>query len=197
MPEGRTRVYMVVGGLALLAAGVAVALVLLIDGGGSAPSETLTRQQFRARGDRICADAHRQFADLQRNQPATAEDAEDLTQALLETAEHERDSLAALAAPPELEQRVGEYLKARGQGIAELRKGLAAAKRGDGDAYLTAQAAVARGQLARERLARQIGFRECSAPIGSRAQLAEDAQPPASESLNAPPTVNNPPTGTP
>jgi hypothetical protein len=197
MPEGRTRVYVVVGALALLAAGVAVALVLLIDGGGSAPSETLSRQQFLARGDRICRDAHRQFADLQRNQPATAADAEDLTQALLETAEHERNSLATLAAPHDLEQRVSEYLKAREQGIAELRKGLDAAERGDGDAYLTAQADLARGQLARERLARRIGLRECSAPIGSRAQLAEDAKPPTSESLNAPPTIKNPPTGTP
>ena len=197
MPEGRTRVYVVVGAMALLAVGVVVALVLLIGSGESAPSETLSRQQFLARGDRICRDAHRQFADLQRNQPATAPDAEDLTQALLETAEHERDSLAALAAPRELEQRVREYLKAREQGIAELRKGLDAAKRGDGYAYLTAQANLARGQLARERLARRIGLRECSAPIGSRAQLTADAQPPASESLNAPPTINNPPTGTP
>jgi hypothetical protein len=195
-PEGSpARRVLTVAAVAVLAVGVAIALVLLIDSGPG--EEGLTRHELLVRGDRICRQAHRQFAHLQRQRPTTAVDAEQLTSTLIGIAENERDELSSLDGPDQLDAKVDRYLRARERGIELLHQGLEAAQQRDGAAYLDAQAKLARDQLERERIARRIGFTQCSRPITSEAELAEDARPPASSALNAPPRVNNPPIGTP
>ena len=90
------------------------------------------------------------------------------------------------------------YLQAREEGIDQMRAGVDAAADRDAFAYEQAQADVAAGQLRRLQLARRVGFTECSRILGERAELADDAKAPSEATpQGAPPTIENPPTGSP
>jgi hypothetical protein len=65
------------------------------------------------------------------------------------------------------------YLNAREQGIALLKKGLAAAQGGNAQAYAAAQAAITKGQVKRLKLARAVGFTECSRPAGATSSTGQ------------------------
>ncbi|MEO8093037.1 MAG: hypothetical protein ABI726_10060 [bacterium] len=183
--------------LAIAVAGALVALTLLLDLGPAADEE-LPPAEFLAQGDEICAQAQRSFEKLQRSEPTTAGEASALTSELLRISEDERDQVSDLRAPVALQQPLERYLDAREQGIEEIRAGLDAADDRDAFAYAKAQAAVADGQLRRRRLAREVGFEQCSRILGERDELAADARPPAEPTPEgAPPTIENPPTGTP
>jgi hypothetical protein len=181
--------------LGILALGVVVALAALLDLGPFA-GEELSRAEFVARADQVCAEAHDEFRDLQRSQPETASEAEALTDALLDVAEDELADVAELNGPDDLDDAIDRYLEAREAGIELLRAGLDAAADQDALAYERAQARLASTQDGREKLAREVGFDECSRPITDREQLRRDAQAPRSTAPSAPPTVSNPPTAT-
>ena len=175
---------------------VLVALAILLDLGPFA-DEDLSEAEFVARGDELCAQAHANFEEAQKSPPRTASEARELTTELLAVAREERDAIADLNAPASLDPAVERYLNARERGIDQIEAGVEAAEGGDTVAYEKAQAGLASGQLKRQRRARRIGFEECSRVLFGREQLGRDAQEPAGADPSAPPTVNNPPTGTP
>jgi hypothetical protein len=174
---------------------VLVAVAALLDL-GPFTDEELTRTEYIARADRICAGAHDEFRDLQRGHPETASEAEALTDELVDVAEDELDDIADLNAPDDLDDAVDRYMEAREAGLELLRAGRDAASDQDALAYERAQARLASTQDGRERLAGGVGFDECSRPITDREQLRRDAEPPPSTSPTAPLTVSNPPTAT-
>jgi hypothetical protein len=184
--------------IAIAALGVAalVAIAIVADLGPFADEE-LSEAEFLARGDEVCREAHEEFEDLQAQNPNTASEAAGLTGSLIEISEGELDQIRDLNAPASVERPLDRYLGSREDGIEQLQKGLEAAEDGDAFAYADAQAKVAAEQVHRLKLAKQVGFTECSRVLFGREQLAADAEPPLSTDPNAPPTVNNPPTGTP
>jgi hypothetical protein len=152
----------VLGALALLAAIVALAAVLGLGPFGDDGDSTLSKSQFTAKGDQVCKAAHDKFVELQKTPPNSAEGAAALTQNLIEISENELSQIRALDAPPEVQPALDRYLQAREQGIAELKKGLEAAQDKNARAYADAQAKIAAGQVQRLKLARAVGFSECS-----------------------------------
>ena len=160
----------------LLVVAVLVTVAALLDLGPFA-EETLTERQFIARADEICGDAHDRFRAVQEEQPQTAIQAQAEAERLISTAEGELAGVEDLHEPDSLSGAVSRYLEARDKGIELLRRGLEAARDNDGDAYAQAQVELARGQLGRLRLAKQVGLSECSQPITSRAKLERDSRP--------------------
>jgi hypothetical protein len=158
----------VLGALALLAA--IVALGALLDLGpfdDDGATTTLTKAEFTAKGDEICKRAHDEFAQLQKTPPNSPEGAATLTQNLIEISEKELGQIHSLEVPPEVVPALNRYLQAREQGIALLEQGLQAAQDENATAYADAQAKIADGQLHRLKLARAVGFSECSRlPVG-------------------------------
>ena len=144
--------------------GVLVALAALLDLGPFADEE-LARAELIARGDEICERAHEAFVELQAEQPQTAREAHELTDQLVGIAEDERDEVADLNGPDDVDELVDRYLDAREEGIDALRAGRDAADADDADAYSEAQAELASAQADRHRLARDVGFSECSRPL--------------------------------
>jgi hypothetical protein len=193
-PSGPTGITAaVVGVLAVL-----LVLIVVLDVGPCA-EERLSEEEFIAKGDELCREAHAEFEDLQRGTPPrTPSDAEELTGALIEVAEEERDAIDDLAEPESLTERVDRYLGARERGIDLLEDGLGAAEDGDAAAYEAAQAELASSQLdPRYDIARAIGFSECSKPLLDRDELERQSEPPEITDVNAPPEINNPPTEAP
>lgn len=190
--NGANRTALAAGVVGLVA--VLIAVAALLDLGPFADDE-LSVAGFLAQGDEICTDAHDEFLELQSGTPRTAEDAEELTQALIDIAEEERDALESLDGPASLDEPVAAYLDERGRGIELLRDGLEAARDDDPEAYEETQSQLARGQVKREKVAKDIGFNECSQPLVEADELERQAEPPAPSDPSAPPTVNNPPTG--
>ncbi len=149
------------GALGLVA--VIVALGALLDLGPFEDEESsLTRTEFIAKGDEVCERAHQQFAELQKTPPNSAEGAVALTQNLIEISENELSQIGALDAPPEVDPALDRYLEAREQGIAVLKRGQEAAQDRNAPAYADAQAESAAGQVRRLKLAREVGFSQCS-----------------------------------
>jgi hypothetical protein len=122
-----------------------------------------------AEGDEICAEAQAEVEELRAEQPRTAQDAARLTEGVIAAYEDELAALEALAVPSELADELDRYVEARERGLAPLRDGLEAARAGDARAYAEAQAEAAAGQVERTRLARAVGFSECSVPAGAPA----------------------------
>jgi hypothetical protein len=182
--------------LAALVLGVLVALAIVF-GLGPFADEELSEAEFVAAGDEICQQAHSGFTKLQGSAPRTASEAAGLTGELVGISRDELDAIRDLNVPAALDQALQRYLRSREQGISQLRVGQAAAEDGDAFAYAEAQAKVAAAQVERLKLAQAVGFSECSRVLFGRDRLAEDAEPPPAADPGAPPTVNNPPTGTP
>jgi hypothetical protein len=182
----------VLGGVGLL--GVLFALAIVFNLGPFTDPE-LSRGELIARGDEICRKAHEAFTGLQRQPPQTGGQAAELTGQLDAIATDELDQIRSLNGPADWDAEIGTYLAARERGIAALREGRDAAEAHDTAGYIKAQAELADSQLARERIARRIGFGECSRPLVGRDQLQQQAEPPVSVEPTAPPTVSNPPAG--
>ena len=157
------------GVLGLLA--VIVALAALLDLGPFEDEEkaSLSKADFIAKGDEFCEHAHDQFAELQNKPPNSAEGAVALTQDLVEISEKELSQIRALNAPPQVQEALDRYLRAREQGIAVLKRGVQAAEERNARAYANAQAEIAAGQVHRLKLAQAVGFSECSAVQGGTA----------------------------
>ena len=178
--------------------GVVLALAALLDLGPCADDDVVTLEEFIAQGDEICARAHDEFLEIQDQAPRTPTDAAEQTSAVIEVAQEEFDAISDLNEPESVSEQVERYLAARQRGIDVLEDGLAAAEDADADAYASLQAELASTQVdPRFEIAREIGFQDCSKPLLDRDELARQAETPAPSDPNAPPTVNNPPTGTP
>lgn len=183
--------------LGIAAAMLLVALVIALDLGPGGEDD-LPEGEFLSQGDAVCADARREFERLQRSQPTTPGQAEELIRNLVGIATDELDQIRELGAPAETEAALDRYLRAREEGIEQMRTGLDAAADRDAFAYEQAQAEVAAGQVHRLQLARRVGFTECSRILGERDELANDAKAPSQATpQGAPPTIQNPPTGAP
>ncbi len=165
---------------ALAALAALIALAALLDLGPFAGSGgQLSKEEFVAKADSICADAHEQFASLQSSQPTTPAEAAVLTGKLLSISEDEFNALDALDVAPAIRPQLDRYLMARKRGIERIRDAYEAAKQADAaqrahrqPAYLRAtaryvrdRAAVARTQVQRLKLARALGLHECSRPL--------------------------------
>lgn len=186
LPGDRRRWALGVAGI--VAALLAVVAILGWPFGGS-----LSRAELIAEGDAICARAHDAFEELQSEPPRTSREATALTEQLIGIAEDEHDEIDSLEPPAELEQPLDRYLGARERGIELLRQGLAAAEAADSRPYEVAQAELAATQRdPRRRLARRIGFEECSQPLVDGAELDRQAEPPRSADPDAPPVVSSP-----
>jgi hypothetical protein len=147
-----------------------VLMVILIGGCGEKEEpEDSSAAALIARGDEICAEARSEVEALRGQEPRKPEEAARLTEGVIATYEREIAGLDALEAPPDLADDLERYLAARERALEPLRDGLGAARAGDARAYAKAQAAAAAGQVERTRLARAVGFRECSVP-GAGAQ---------------------------
>jgi hypothetical protein len=152
--------------LAVVAGAAVLALVAVLLNLGPFKEAELTRGELIARGDEICRKAHDAFTNLQDGPPRTASQAAELTTQLADIAGDEVDQIRALNGPPEFDAEIERYLAARERGIAFLRSGHDAAQARDTEAYVKSQAELARTQRERQRIARRIGFAECSRPIG-------------------------------
>jgi hypothetical protein len=192
-PRRRARLAVAaIAGVALL-----VILAIVFDLGPFA-DEQLSEAEFLARGDEICSQAHEQFREAQSKATGqTPSEAVALTDELIGIAETELEDIRDLGPPDELEGPLDRYLAAREAGIETLSEGRAAAEEANIFEYESAQAKLARGQVKRLQLARAVGFSKCSTLDPSEEAVAADAEPPSATDPSAPPTVNNPPTGSP
>ena len=157
-----------IAGLAALAVLAALFDVWPFDDGGQ-----LTAEEFIAQGDDICSDAHQQFADLQPSPPSTAEEAAVLTGKLLSISEDEYNAILDLREPDELEVEVTRYLQARSDGIDLIRDAYDAAQNDDARAYYRSLKKVSSTQVERLKLARDVGFSECSRPLPALAAASQ------------------------
>lgn len=188
VPPGDRRRW-ALGGAGIIAALLALAAIF----GWWPFGGSLSRAELIAEGDAICARAHEAFEELQSEPPRTSREATELTEQLIGIAEDEHDEIDSLDPPAELEQPLDRYLEVRERGIELLRQGLAAAEAAESHPYEVAQAELAATQRApRRRLARRIGFEECSKPLVEGAELDRQAEPPRSADPDAPPVVSNP-----
>jgi hypothetical protein len=168
-PEGgqstlRGPVVAALAALGLLAVLVALAVVFELGPFGDGGDTSLTKAEFTAKGDQVCERAHDQFAELQPNPPITAQKAAALQDELIQISESELSQIRALDAPPEVQEGLDRYLRAREQGIALLKRGLEAAEDEDAFAYDAIKQKVAAGQVHRLKLSRAVGFTACSRP---------------------------------
>jgi hypothetical protein len=152
----------------VLLAAVALAVAALAnvgpfddEGGGG-----LTRAEFVNQGNAICEQGDQQFAELHKSPPRTPQAAAALTAKVIQLSTQELSSLEALQAPASAKPAFERYLAARRDVIATLHKGETAAQNEDAAGYAQAQAEVAGGQVKRARLAREVGFTQCSRPFG-------------------------------
>jgi hypothetical protein len=148
---------------------ILAALLLVALAGGCGEKEEPEGQSATAaiaEGDRICAEAQSEVDALRAEQPRTPEEAARLTEGVLDAYESELADLQELPVPDELTDELDRYVAARERALEPLREGLEAARAGDAQAYAEAQARAAAGQVERTRLARAVGFTECSVPTG-------------------------------
>lgn len=114
------------------------------------------------KGDEICNQGRERFGQVQAEPPANASEAADQTQQLIEVANSELADLRDLEPPDEQRAAYNRYLEARQRALDLFKQGKDAADNQNGDAYATAQAAVAAGAAKRQQLAQALGFKVCS-----------------------------------
>ena len=125
-------------------------------------TEPLSVEELISRGDEICAEGRRAFAEAQARAPASAKAAAGQTDELVQIAIGELDELRGIRPPDELRERYDAYLEAQGLALKLLERGRVAAEEGDARAYRRAQARAAAEQPERLKLARAVGFKQCS-----------------------------------
>ncbi len=130
-------------------------------GGGSQP---LSREELITKGDALCREAAQRFAEIQAQRPATANEAADQTDELIDVSKDEVDGLRELDPPDDLKPSLERYIAAREAVIEVFERGRDAAENQDARAYGAAQKQVGSGEAERYRLARAVGFTECSGP---------------------------------
>lgn len=148
--------------VALLAAAVAVSAAALAGCGDDA--EQLSAEELVSRGDELCREGQRRFAEIQAEPPANASDALAQTDELVAVASDELNELRKLRAPEELSDPYERYLEARSSALELLEEGRDAAGGRDAAAYAEAQAKISADSAKRRKLAAAVGFEACSSP---------------------------------
>lgn len=143
-------------------AAISVAALAVAAGGCGEDGEQVSAEELIARGDRICAEGQKRFAEVQATAPASAAIAAEQTDELLQIATESLNELRNIRPPDELRERYDAYLEARGRALELLEQGRDAAAAKDAEAYGEAQARAAAEQRERLRLARAVGFKTCS-----------------------------------
>ena len=168
-PRSRRPLWFALVSLSVVAVAVAAGAIAGIGPFDGEEGEELTADEVATRGDEICTEGREQFAELQRDPPQSADEAAELTRQLVEITEEEMEGLRAMNVPDGVQGALDRYLEAREQGLAILRDGLEAAEEEDAEAYADAQAEIADSQVERARLAKEVGFTECSRPLTAEA----------------------------
>lgn len=141
-----------------------LALALGVLAGCSSDGEQLSAEELVSRGDELCREGQRRFAEIQAQPPANALEASAQTDELVAAASDELNELRRLRPPEELRDAYERYLEARGSALALLEEGRDAAEARDAEAYAEAQAEAAAGAAKRRGLAAAVGFQACSNP---------------------------------
>jgi hypothetical protein len=140
---------------------VLIAASALAAGCGGGP-QAVSSAELVQKGDAICNQGRERFGQIQAHPPANSSEAAEQTQQLLDVAEDDLSSLRDLEPPDDQRAAYNRYLEARQSALDLFKQGKAAADNQDGDAYATAQAAVAAGAPKRQQLAQALGFKVCS-----------------------------------
>jgi hypothetical protein len=130
--------------------------------GGGGDTEQVSAEELVTRGDQICSEGRKRFDEVQAESPSSASAAAEQTGELAQIAGDELDELREIRPPDELSEPYDDYLEARGRALELLEQGRDAAEDKDADAYEAAQAKAAAEQDERLKLARAVGFEQCS-----------------------------------
>lgn len=141
--------------LLILAAAAAIA-------GCGDDTEDVSAEELVSRGDELCREGRERFDEIQAESPQSADEALEQTEELVDAAAEELDELERLRPPDEVGDRYERYLAARSEALELLERGRDAAADGDAGAYAEAQTELEAGRRERARLARAVGFRDCS-----------------------------------
>ena len=125
-------------------------------------TDDVSAEELVSRGDEICSEGRERFAEIQEEAPQSADEALEQTEDLVDAAAEELDELQRLRPPEDVRDRYERYLAARSDALDLLERGRDAAADGDAGAYADAQTELEAGRKERARLARAVGFRECS-----------------------------------
>ena len=144
---------------------VAFTAVLLgaVAGCGDDGPQQVSAEELVAEADAVCTEGRERFTAIQSEPLRNANDAENQTRELIESADDELNELRDLVPPDELQEAYNAYLEARIRVIEVFRQGLDAAEQDDDQAYVDAQTRAAAGAAKRQELARAVGFSVCSA----------------------------------
>jgi hypothetical protein len=140
------------------------ATALLAGAGCGEDAEPVTAAELVSRGDAICAEGRQRFAEVQSEAPPNATAAAAQTAELVQIATDELNELREIRPPEELREPYDRYLEARGRALELLERGQEAAEDQNAEAYGKAQAEAAAAQAERLKLARAVGFKQCSRP---------------------------------
>jgi hypothetical protein len=157
---------------AIALAGVLVALAA----GCGEDADQVSAEELVSRGDALCREGKARFDQVQATPPANAFEAEQQTDELVQIASDELNELRMMRPPDELREPYDAYLEARGRALELLEQGRDAAEGQDSAGYAKAQAEAAVAQAERLRLAKAVGFKECST-VSSAAAAPKPAGP--------------------
>jgi len=149
--RGLKQISVAVGAIAALAAATGC-------GGSTGP---LNAGELISQGDELCVDEQERFKEIQVQAPASAADAVDQTNELIEVSNETLEKLTEIEPPSDLRSAYEGYLDARRQALDLLERGREAAERHDRVAYGAAQEKSIAGEKRRRRLARAVGFEVC------------------------------------
>jgi ElaB/YqjD/DUF883 family membrane-anchored ribosome-binding protein len=131
-------------------------------GCGGSDTGQVSAEELVSRADQICSEGRERFEEVQAESPSSASAAAEQTGELAQIAGDELDELREIRPPDELSEPYDDYLEARERALELLEQGRDAAEDKDADAYEAAQAKAAAEQDERLKLARAVGFEQCS-----------------------------------
>ena len=141
--------------------------ILSLGGGCGGGKEKVSAAELVQKGDEICREEQRRFAQIQAHPPPSASVAADQTNELIDVADAANSDLGDLEPPDSMQGRYDDYLDARDQVVEEMKRGADAADSQNSTAYAAAQEAVAKTNPRRRHLADSLGFHVCSTNPGS------------------------------
>jgi hypothetical protein len=145
----------------------AVPIAMGASGCGGGGKEKVTAAELSQKGDQICREEQRRFAQIQAHPPPNASVAADQTKELIDVADAANSDLGDLEPPDSIQGRYNDYLDARDQVVDEMKRGADAAESQNSTAYSAAQSVVAKANTRRRHLAASLGFKVCSSNPGS------------------------------
>jgi hypothetical protein len=137
--------------------------ILSLGGGCGGGSEQVSATELVQKADAACREERSSFDRIQAHPPPSASVAAAQTGELVSATEKANSQLRDLEPSDQLRSAYERYLDARDHVVDEMKRGQDAAENQDAGAYGAAQAAVARDATQRQKLARALGFKVCSA----------------------------------